>query len=214
MRPALVAAFRGEKRRLTVFRRTERLAQEPKVTKKKAPEDLLKVGRPTTYTTEIGDRIVELYADGKRLAEICLENDWAPEKPYSIRRWADRIPEFGVKFAEARRHHAEAIVEQTVADAMTITDPHRARVKIQALQWMASKYLPQVFGDKLELAVDQRISLTDALTAAQDRLRSIRYQQPDAIGQAIDITPQIEHALTDVQSDGAADEDDLPDFMR
>lgn len=184
------------------------------MTKKKAPEDLLKVGRPTMYTEEIGDRICELHANGKRLVEICRDNDWAPLNSSTIRRWADRIPEFGQKLAEARRHHAEAMAEETVDDATTTIDPHRARVKIQAKQWLASKYNPQTFGDKLELAVDQRISLTDALTAAQDRLRSIRYQQPGDGAQVIDGTAKMIDAPTDVQSDDQSDEDDLPDWMR
>lgn len=184
------------------------------MTKKKAPEDLLKVGRPTTYTTEIGDRIAELHANGKRLVEICRDNEWAPLETSTIRRWADRIPEFGAKLAEARRHHAEAMAEETVDDAATTIDPHRARVKIQAKQWLASKYNPQTFGDKLELAVDQRVSLVDAMSAARDRLRSIRYQQQDDERQVIDVTPQIGGASTDVQSDAAPEDDDLPDFMR
>jgi hypothetical protein len=175
-----------------------------------------KLGRPTDFTPEIGAQIVELYAGGKRLDDLCRDYPWAPDSHVTIFRWAERHQVFGQELSRARRFHAESLAMQTMGIIALEKDPQRARVQIQALQWAAAKYAPQTFGDKLEITADYRVNLADAIEQGRGRLLpgrdqlDIDHAESPAI---VDVTP---NRTTDQISGAAqnAEDDDLPDFMR
>ncbi len=80
----------------------------------------------------------------------------------------------------ARDAHAKALFDaqthciarklalETVDISDTEPDPARANVRIKARQWLASKYLPKEYGERIDVSV-QTVDLTDALREARAR---------------------------------------------
>lgn len=70
-------------------------------------------GRPTDYTPELGDRILELMAGGLSLAASAADCDVHRQRVYE---WMDRHPDFAdtVKLAQAKR---QAFLEKRLLSA-------------------------------------------------------------------------------------------------
>lgn len=119
------------------------------------------MGRISTYTPEIGERICELVRT-QPLRRVCLADDMPAEG--TVYGWIASVPEFAESYARARqaRAHsrAEDIDEVTDQIRRGELDPTSGRVVIDAMKWQASKEAPRVFGDKLELAGNAEQPLT------------------------------------------------------
>lgn len=100
-------------------------------------------------------------------------------------------------FAFARRCQVEVLVAEIVTIADTDPDPQRAKNRIHARQWYASKLVPSVYGDKLQVdAQITGISLRAILAQAEAR----RLRPQNAHGEVIDL-----HALPGEQPSGLDD---------
>lgn len=68
--------------------------------------------------------------------------------------------------------HTQNLARKLALECITIADgdvdPVRARVRIQARQWLAAKYAPKEYGERLDVNV-QTVDLTDALREARER---------------------------------------------
>jgi hypothetical protein len=127
-------------------------------------------GRPTVYTPEIDVKIVERLAAGAPLRSICRDEGMPDES--TVRRWAlDENHPFFPRYARARElgfwSMADEILE--IADdsrndymekvtksgnsvwVLNEEAINRARLRIQARQWLLSKALPKSFGEKVEI---------------------------------------------------------------
>jgi hypothetical protein len=74
----------------------------------------------------------------------------------------------------ASERHAAAMVRQALELAETDPDPARARNRMAIRQWIAGRVAREQWGDRVDVAVDQRVSITAALEAAELRARPIR----------------------------------------
>jgi hypothetical protein len=84
----------------------------------------------------------------------------------TVRRWRRENEEFRGQYARARVDQADSLAEEIVAIADTEKDPAKARVRIDARKWYASKLNPKTYGDKLELGggLDLRLPRADPLS--------------------------------------------------
>lgn len=119
------------------------------------PERTTPVGRSTDYTTETGDIICELVADGFSVRRICEE----PGMPtrLTVMNWLDEQPGFYTKFVRARLIQADYMDDMILETANNVTsDSAQAdRVRIAAYQWRAARLAPKKFGDRLDINPDQ-----------------------------------------------------------
>ena len=128
------------------------------------------IGRPSLFTTELGDEICNRIVDGKSLRSICDEADM-PDKA-TIFRWlsAEQHKDFCNQYILARDIQADVLfdeihqiadtpqkgtktvrrgegdnstVETTEADMIE----HR-RLQIDARKWLIGKMAPKKYGDK------------------------------------------------------------------
>jgi hypothetical protein len=125
--------------------------------------------RPKKFTAEVEAELLELLATGKTLLQVCESNDKFPAESY-VRRKALEDQEFGAKYTRAREigylRMADELLE--IADDgrndwMTVSKGkeeievlnkehfERSRLRFQARQWLLSKALPKLYGDKLDL---------------------------------------------------------------
>lgn len=105
-----------------------------------------KRGRPSSYTDEIANAILERIAAGEGLNKICQDDQFPPES--TVRGWAvDDVNGFSARYARAKAMRGEALAEEVIDIADTEPDPAVAKVRIDARKWYAGK-VNQQFGDK------------------------------------------------------------------
>jgi hypothetical protein len=124
------------------------------------------IGRPSLFTTELGDSICNRIADGKSLRAICDEIDM-PDKS-TVFRWlsAEQHKDFRNQYARAREVQADVIFDEMldIADTpviglKTTSKPtgvetvegdmidHR-RLQIETRKWLLGKMAPKKYSDK------------------------------------------------------------------
>lgn len=98
-----------------------------------------------TFTPEQRERLLELLAQGKFLAEITCEPDMPDAR--TIQRWANAGDEFSEQIREAREVGAWCEAEATVAEIRDSEDPQKARVLLEARKWRLG-HLSRTFAHK------------------------------------------------------------------
>jgi hypothetical protein len=131
------------------------------------------MGRPSSYTTEIAEKICEELATGRHLHIICKDDEWAPGER-TVYQWLEKNEEFAQMYARARARQQEVFAAQVITIADTESDTARARNMMDARKWYASKVAPKRWGDRIE--VDAKVETTtgpsEALTAFLAALES------------------------------------------
>lgn len=155
---------------------------------------------------EYSDREIEevwrRHAAGESLIAICSEKGM-PHFSLVYERSAES-PTLSRIAASAREEFAHRLVGESVAIADTDVDAPRARNRIAARQWFASKYARQTFGDKVELNVTGSVSVGAALEEARRRVRPISDLSEQALPQVIDLQAETIDTPTDTKSDSAS----------
>lgn len=132
-------------------------------------------GRPTKYTTELADKICELTATtSKSLKTICEEVGVAP---VTVLQWLanEKDKEFTYKYARAKEAQADAMFEEIIEiaddEAKDLLDGEfgqqgnaaavqRAKLRVDARKWAASKLAPKKYGDKVEHTGNLDVAIT------------------------------------------------------
>lgn len=128
------------------------------------------VGRPSTYTPELADRVCALLAEGLSMRRVC-EGEGMPD-PSTVFRWIRTNEEFRKQYARAKMESAHAFCEESIDIADDGTNDwmekqnaegenigwifngeaiQRSKLRVDTRKWYASKLMPKVYGDKLEL---------------------------------------------------------------
>jgi len=110
-----------------------------------------KIGRPTDYTPEMAERILDLTATTiKSVADICLD----PELPgeCTVFRWMRKYPEFRQGYLEAKETqgilYSDAVMN-TIWNCPEVNESiAKANLILRGSQWHLSKLAPKQFGDK------------------------------------------------------------------
>mgnify|MGYP000867958778 CR=1 FL=1 len=105
------------------------------------------MGLPVEYSPEVADAICERLAVGESLRHICAQ-DGMPRMA-SVFRWLAANEAFREQYARAREEQAESYADEITQIADEEIDPQRARVRIDARKWVASKLKPKKYGDKV-----------------------------------------------------------------
>lgn len=109
-------------------------------------------------------------------------------------------PDAAEEYACAQQARSEAFVDEIITISDTEPDAQRARNRIDARRWYASKMLPGKFGDRIEVNVAATVDIRAALEESRARVLHPRFTQLQPTQQVIDITPQISNRTTDSQS--------------
>lgn len=124
-----------------------------------------KVGRPPMYSLELASHIcatmLERKPDGNMMSlrDICALDGMPAEG--TVYRWLAEQPEFREMYTRAREERAHLAAEDIIHIADTEEDPNKARVRIDARKWYASKLNRKDYGDSLDLGGGLNIKMTD-----------------------------------------------------
>jgi hypothetical protein len=125
------------------------------------------IGRPTTYTKTLGDKICSRIAAGESLRTICAEDGMPAASSVFLWLLDDDKKPFSEHYALARASQAELMFDELleIADASDNVVRRGAekksgayaqnqRLRVDTRKWYLSKVLPKKFGDKLDLTSD------------------------------------------------------------
>ena len=197
--------------------RTELQARLPLVKANRPPASVVRTGRPSKYTPEIGEQILGLMANGMTLTEACDEL-----KLYrsTVHRWAEKNPSFATILAHARFSLAEHAFTQahlipkklyeSALNGEELSGPMvaAARLYTDSLRWYAERLNPRDYGQQSKQSIEltgknggpiQTTALVfdsrDLSPEARDALRqALLSAKPNDINEleAIDVTPETE----------------------
>lgn len=106
------------------------------------------MGRPSSYTQAIADEICEGLAGGRSLHRLCKEEGFPHEA--TVYRWLQENDSFRESYAHARDRQADRFASEIIEIVDEEEDAARARVRMDARKWAASKLAPKKYGDKVE----------------------------------------------------------------
>jgi hypothetical protein len=96
----------------------------------------------------------------KGLKAICDEFPEVPS-PATFHNWLADDPSLQERYARAREEQGDLHADELVRIADEEPDPNKARVRIDARKWAASKRNPKKYGDKLTLDGEVTTKLSD-----------------------------------------------------
>jgi len=133
-----------------------------------------KIGRPTLYTPEIGEKICFALAGGGKLKKICEADDMPSRE--SVHRWLvsndDTYKAFQEAHLIARRAGAfvladeileisddgsldmKTVVGQDGEEREVVDHEHiqRSKLRVDSRKFLAAKFAPDIFGDRVNVA--------------------------------------------------------------
>lgn len=112
----------------------------------------------TTVTPDAFDAVCDAIAEGKSLRAICAE-DGMPSRQ-AVLRYIDANEAAADQYARARDEQADHYADEIIGIADTEEDAQKARVRIDARKWVASKLKPKRYGDRQQHDVNATFSVT------------------------------------------------------
>lgn len=127
------------------------------------------MGRPSVFSQEIADRICDELAEGRSLRSLCALDDMPACS--TVFKWLAEKGPFSEQYARAREAGADALVDEMLEiadngenDWMRRTGRDqseawvengeavgRSKLRLDARKWIASKFKPKKYGEKLDL---------------------------------------------------------------
>jgi hypothetical protein len=126
------------------------------------------IGRPSTYSDEVGVAICERIAQGETLSQVCA----SPGMPAraTVYRWQEANLEFRDTYRRARELQMQSwadeivlIADDTTLDTVTKVTPQgreyetvdheniqRSKLRVNTRQWLMARLNPRLYGDKVE----------------------------------------------------------------
>lgn len=96
-------------------------------------------------------------------------------------------PTFENQFARARQEGLEELADQLLEVTEKFQDVQKARVHSENIRWVLSKRKPHVYGDRIDLNVNQTIDIGSALQEARKRaLLPDSYQETPRVTQVVE----------------------------
>ena len=111
-------------------------------------------------TSEISKDIQKMLMNGKPLTQICkMEGSPSLSKVYD---WISEDKEFANKIMISRRVGSQTYLDRMIEELENADSKNIMviREKLHHYRWLASKLLGQIYGDKKEVQVDQKIEIT------------------------------------------------------
>ncbi len=150
-------------------------------------------GRPSKFTPELAERVLEHVAGGGFIVD--LGGDGLPSWR-TIYRWADARSDFRQDLARAHEDGAHALLAQAerLLEEATRDTIQVVRERVQHIRWRVSRLNPAAYGDRSELRVSGTIThehkiSDDAPAWIKDRLAS----PGSTTSSLIDVTPDRQH---------------------
>lgn len=139
----------------------------------------------------------ENYKKMDRLLEMIVAGDSANnaiKATFGDRRTFCRVisqdPTLNVQYLNALGIRADILADECVEIADSEKDANRAKVRVTARQWLAAKYKPKTYSERLEMALEHTISILGVLTEARGRVTR-DWRKDDEVTDAELVAPSV-----------------------
>lgn len=147
------------------------------------------VGRPTTFTQKIVEKICERLANGESLRQICKDDAMPVTSTVHLWLLDEKHKVFSEQYDKARRLQADYLFDETLeiaddgsndwmereyAEGRSVTVPDqdhisRSRLRVDTRKWYISKVLPKKYGDKMDVTSDGKAIKGNTIVLADFR---------------------------------------------
>ncbi len=114
------------------------------------------LGRPTTFTPENADQILERISEGESLTDAAQSSGVCRQTFY---RWMSDHSDLRNAYAHAREvradWYADKLIELADQCAAGELDPQSAKVAIDAYKWITCRLHPKSYGDKQSVEISK-----------------------------------------------------------
>lgn len=142
------------------------------------------MGPLVKYTQEIADKICNHLSEGNSLRSISqIEGMPSVE---AVRLWLRTNEDFLAQYMRAREEQADHYADEIIGISDTEEDPQKARVRIDARKWVASKLKPKKYGDKMDI---------DHTSQGEKIMPTIILQNVPALEQQYGFKPETDDSL-------------------
>ncbi len=101
-----------------------------------------------------------------------------PTRP-TVYNWFDSVEGFFNQYTRARKEQADYYAQEIVHIADTEEDPHRAKIRIDARKWVASKLKGSLYGDKQQIDHTTQGEKINGRNLSDDELMAIAGKAKD-----------------------------------
>lgn len=112
-------------------------------------------------------RCIELVADGALLPTAA---ETAGLSITAFMALLSEYPQLSQAYGRAQQSRAEVLAQEIIEIADGDDDPQKARNRVQVRQWLASKFNPRKYGERLDVNIEQRIDISAVLAEARARV--------------------------------------------
>lgn len=94
----------------------------------------------------------------------------------SLSRIMGRDPVFAKEMAKAREVWTHSMVETLIGitkNCHTMAEVSAAKVESENIKWVSGKYIPEIYGDRIDINMNHHLDLSSILLAAEDRVLPI-----------------------------------------
>ncbi len=159
--------------------------------------NIVNIGSGMQLTKDQALWVIQSIQSGKTLQSCFKELRCEPYEFFDV-VWG--TAELSLMYDRAQKARAEFWVEEIVDIADTEQDSSKARNRIDARRWYATKMQPNKYGERIDVNVNQVVSITDALADAKKRLLPNDASQHIIEGELVDTKQVSDQRTTDTQS--------------
>jgi len=123
-----------------------------------------------TLPTEIMEKVIGDLYKTQSVTQTLKDHDVKPQEFYQTLKTYPLLAEMYSRAQDAR---ADLFADEIIHIADNEVDHNKARNRINARMWTTAKMKPSVYGDRLDLNVNQNIDIRGALDEAKNRIRDI-----------------------------------------
>lgn len=103
---------------------------------------------------ELEERICEMLARGRSMAEICRRKDMPAES--TVYKWLAEGGAFSERYARAREEQADGFADEIIDIADSVApetgEVAKAKLQIDARKWLAARLAPKKYGDRVDVS--------------------------------------------------------------
>lgn len=119
---------------------------------------------------ETVDKMLDEFADAASLRSLLMEWNFASHVFYDT---LHNSPRLHARYEQLQKLRSELLADDIIEIADTETDQFRARNRIEARKWYASKLFKTKYGESLDINLTKTVDISIALKEAHERRKTL-----------------------------------------
>jgi len=135
----------------------------------------------------------------------------------TLSRILARDPDFSKEVTKAREIWIHSLVEQLIGitkGAHTMAEVSACKIESENIKWVSGKYIPEIYGERIELNMNHHLDLSSVLLAAENRVLPLLAAKSALVTPPVDVESRlISDSRASFDSDNAGESADIPEEL-